>query len=144
MQAPKASRASMLFSNSETTLPSDAFPLQAGNTITEEEPSASYDISNKISIAEMDRPGLDTINEKSLIRNLDRGAPGDDTPMALAQRGPEEKDRSARKSNFFGEVFAYREANTSTKERATRESVVTAEVKTNVIVCITCGIHRLC
>ena len=141
MQAPKASRSSMLFLNGETTLPADAFPLQAGRSVTEEDKSTSlpHDTSNKISVAEIDRPPLETINEKSLIRDLSRGAPGDENPMALAQRRPEEKDRSTRKSNYFGEVFAYREANTSVKERATRESVITAEVKTNVIVCIIRG-----
>lgn len=65
---------------------------------------------------------------------LKRGAPGDGALMAMVQRSPEETQQCRRKSSFYGEVFAHRESTTSGRERIGRESVVMAEVKTNVIV----------
>jgi len=53
----------------------------------------------------------------------------------MVQRSHEETQQSRRKSSFYGDVFAYRQSNMATKERIAKESVVMAEVKTNVIVC---------
>ena len=39
-----------------------------------------------------------------------------------------------RRNQYFGEVFAFREQPNAAKERASRESFLIAEVKTNVIV----------
>lgn len=43
-------------------------------------------------------------------------------------------DLSRRKSQFYGEVFAYREPNVSARNKIHQFSVITVEVKTNVIV----------
>ena len=78
--------------------------------------------------------GTDLADENQSERPLKRGAPGDGALMAMVHRDPEEIQQCRRKSSFYGEVFAYRESNTSARERIARESVVMADVKTNIIV----------
>lgn len=76
----------------------------------------------------------DLIDEKKISRNISRGAPGDAALMSMVQRDQEGTDLARRKSSYFTEVFAYREPNLSPRERIYKHSVITAEVKTNVIV----------
>ena len=80
------------------------------------------------------KPSTSLKGEIQVVRHVDRGAPGDTALAAMVQRGPEDTDRARQRTKFYGEVFAYREANSSAKERAARESVVMGELKTNVIV----------
>lgn len=54
--------------------------------------------------------------------------------MAMVNRDRASTDISRRKSQYYSEVFAYREPNLTARERVNRFSVITAEVKTNVIV----------
>ena len=70
---------------------------------------------------------------KEYFNEVERGAPGDASLMAMVKREPEETKRAKQKSSFYGEVFAYREP-TTLKDRVARESPITAEIKTNVIV----------
>ena len=88
--------------------------------------------------------GSDLADEDQIARPLERGAPGDGALMAMVQRGPEETQQCRRKSSFYGEVFAYRESITSTRDRIARESVVMAEVTTNVIVRSICSSAAIC
>ena len=83
--------------------------------------------------AEHSQP-LASPRRKENFNEVDRGAPGDASLMAMVKREPEEVKRAKQKSSFYGEVFAYREPTTQ-KDRVARESPITAEVKTNVIVC---------
>ena len=76
----------------------------------------------------------DLIDEKQIARHISRGAPGDAALMSMVQRNQEGTDLARRKSQFYTEVFAYREPNLSPREKIYRNSVITAEVKTNVIV----------
>ncbi len=78
--------------------------------------------------------GSDSADEDPIARPLMRGTPGDGGLMAMVQRGPEENQQFRRKASFYGDVFAYRESITSTRDRVARESFVMAEVTTNVIV----------
>lgn len=82
-------------------------------------------------------PSATTREERRLIRNIDRGAPGD---QAIFSEGKthEQRELAKRKSKYYGDVFAYRESNTSARERVLRESPVLADVRTNVIVCVMC------
>ena len=82
--------------------------------------------------AEHSQP-LASPRRKENFNEVERGAPGDASLMAMVKRDPEEVKRAKQKSSFYGEVFAYREP-TTTKDRVARESPITAEVKTNVIV----------
>ncbi len=77
--------------------------------------------------------GSDLIDER---RFKGRGVPGDAALVAASNRSPEESLQASRKSSFYGEVFAYRESHTSIRDRIARESVVMAEVTTNVKVTI--------
>ncbi|KAL9010169.1 MAG: hypothetical protein Q9173_004869 [Seirophora scorigena] len=76
----------------------------------------------------------DLLDEKQLSGPLGRGSPGDAALMAMVNRDRASTDNSRRKSQYYSEVFAYREPNLTARERVNRFSVITAEVKTNVIV----------
>lgn len=75
-----------------------------------------------------------TKEERRLTRNFDRGAPGD-AAIFTEIKTPEQKQFARRRSQFYGEVFATRETNSSARERILKESIVMADVRTNVIVC---------
>lgn len=72
-------------------------------------------------------------DESRLFRPLERGAPGDQAIFSDSKT-PEQKDLAKRKSQFYTEAFAQREPNSSARERISRESMVVADVRTNVIV----------
>lgn len=72
--------------------------------------------------------------EPLLSKDPVRGAPGDGISTSMEHRSPGQKQLAKQKSQFYGEVFAYRESNTSPRDRVYKDSMVTAEVKTNVIV----------
>ncbi|KAL8785616.1 MAG: hypothetical protein Q9213_003270 [Squamulea squamosa] len=76
----------------------------------------------------------DMIDERQLSGPYGRGSPGDAALMAMVNKDRASTDLSRRKSQFYSEVFAYREPNLTTRDRVHRYSIITAEVKTNVIV----------
>ncbi|KAH7361023.1 Tautomerase/MIF superfamily [Rhexocercosporidium sp. MPI-PUGE-AT-0058] len=78
-------------------------------------------------------PSATIKEEHRITRHIDRGAPGD---QAIFSEGktPERKELAKRKSQYYGDVFAYRESNTSARERVTKESMIVADLRTNVIV----------
>lgn len=73
--------------------------------------------------------------EKQILRRPVRGAPGDSSLIGVV-RNEESKSLAKRKSQFYGEVFSYREPNVSARNKVHQYSVITAEVKTNIIVCL--------
>lgn len=73
--------------------------------------------------------------EKQILRKPGRGAPGDSSLIGVV-RNEEGKSLAKRKSQFYGEVFSYRESNVSARNKVHQYSVITAEVKTNIIVCL--------
>jgi len=80
--------------------------------------------------SESDQSGME---ETRLTRNIDRGAPGD-SAIFSENKTPEQKELAKRKSQYYGDVFAQREPNSNARDRIGRESVVMADVRTNVIV----------
>lgn len=79
----------------------------------------------------------DLIDEKQIARHVARGAPGDASLMNMVKRNESTRDgkrESERKSQYWGEVFAYREPNMTPRQQVHKFSPITAEVKTNVIV----------
>lgn len=86
-------------------------------------------------LAEMQIRDDTTAEERRLTRAMDRGAPGD---RLVDTNTPEQKDLAKRKSQYYQEQFAYREVNSSAKERVSKESMIVADVRTNVIVSIIC------
>lgn len=67
------------------------------------------------------------------MRDINRGTPGDQA-IYSESKTPEQKKLGKRKSQHFNDAFAYRESNSSARERVERESMVIAEIRTNVIV----------
>lgn len=78
-----------------------------------------------------------------IVTDLRRGAPGDPSQTSIAKKTPEQVMAAKQKSQFYGEVFSYREPAASVRDRVGQDSVVTAEVKTNVIVSNICASSRL-
>lgn len=76
----------------------------------------------------------DMIDESAISGPYGRGSPGDAALIAMVNKDRASTDLSRRKSQFYSEVFAYREPNLNARDRVHRYSVITAEVKTNVIV----------
>ncbi|KAL9038454.1 MAG: hypothetical protein Q9214_005273 [Letrouitia sp. 1 TL-2023] len=76
----------------------------------------------------------DLIDEKQIARTVSRGTPGDSALVAMVNRNRESTDLSRRKSQFYSEVFAYREPNVTARDRVHRHSIISAEIKTNVII----------
>ncbi|KAL8980197.1 MAG: hypothetical protein Q9205_004651 [Flavoplaca limonia] len=83
-------------------------------------------------LAVSDKPDL--LDEKQISGPYGRGSPGDATLIAMVNKDRTSTDLSRRKSQFYSGVFAYREPNLTARDRVHRYSVITAEVKTNVIV----------
>ncbi len=78
-------------------------------------------------------PG-ESMEEKSTIRKPDRGAAEESAIRSATNGTPQQQELRKKKSQFYSEVFSYREPNLSPKDRIYKDSVVTAEVRTNVIV----------
>ena len=71
--------------------------------------------------------------ERRITRDVDRGSPGD-RAIFSDYKTPEQKHLAKRKSQYYEDAFAYREPHGSARERITKESMVFADVRTNVIV----------
>lgn len=84
-------------------------------------------------VNEMRAPTEPTAEEKRLTRQIDRGAPGD-RAIFSDKKTPEQKELAKRKSQYYGDVFANREPTTTARERIGRESMIMADIRTNVIV----------
>lgn len=116
------------------------FPLPAGDIIVEDGvPKRNHSVSPRSSLDEMvldhsENSGSFEKGRSDLLKPLDHGVPGDAALFAMVNRGPEQQMQSKRKSQFYGDVFAVREPTNTPKDRVTRDSVVTVEIKTNVIV----------
>ena len=76
----------------------------------------------------------DLLDETQISGPYGRGSPGDAALIAMVNKDRTSTDLSRRKSQFYSGVFAYREPNLTARDRVHRYSVITAEVKTNVIV----------
>ena len=82
---------------------------------------------------QMSSPSALVREEQRITRGINRGAPGDQAIFSDAKT-PEQKELAKRKSQYYGDAFAYREPNSSARERISRESMITCDIKTNVIV----------
>lgn len=68
-----------------------------------------------------------------MMRDIDRGAPGDQAIFSELKT-PEQREVAKKRSHYFENAFAHREPNTSARERVMRESMILADIRTNVIV----------
>ena len=81
-----------------------------------------------IDIQTLQRPSDDHMN------SIERGSPGDGNISSLVRRTPEDITQSRQKSQYYSEVFAYRDPSATAKDRVSAASMIVAELKTNVIV----------
>ena len=76
----------------------------------------------------------DLMEEKTIARPIDRGTPGESTYASINTGNQQQNELRRNKSQYYTEVFSYREPNLSPRDRISKDSVITAEMKTNVIV----------
>jgi hypothetical protein len=76
-----------------------------------------------------------TREERRITRNIDRGSPGDQAIFSEAKT-PQQRELARKKSQYYEDVFATREPSGSARERVTKESLIYADVRTNVIVSV--------
>lgn len=85
--------------------------------------------------------------QKAFARPLDRGTPGERPsrpPSSSGMTNPEQPTiRKQRSHQFYQEVYAYREPNASPKDCIYKDSIITCEVKTNVIVSLVVAAPKL-
>ena len=88
-------------------------------------PSLSYSVST---------PRND-IEKELMMQDLYRGGVAESLPQSLPTRTPQERELARKRSiQHYQEVFALREPDLTPKDRIYKDSVITVEVKTNVIV----------
>lgn len=124
----------------------NAFPRRAGSVLKVSKRDAGFISPTKADFSfeeESDYPSHaitdlpDLIDEKQIARDVDRGAPGDASLMNMVKRNESSRTGEAaskRNTQYYTEVFAYREPNMTPRQQVHKFSVLTAEVKTNVIV----------
>ena len=101
-------------------------PAQPAFSFHDEESTRDQPIDSSTMPTSFDRKHID--------RAIERDTPGGGSMIKRNQSSKDGSEAGRRRSQFYGEVFAYREPNLSTKERIYRNSMITAQVKTNVIV----------
>ncbi|KAI4255097.1 MAG: hypothetical protein LQ352_002726 [Teloschistes flavicans] len=93
---------------------------------------SSFSFADEVDPVPVAAPGkMDIMDENQISRTFSRNGPQD---VTMVDRDRASVDLSRRKSQYYTEVFAYREPNTTARERVHQYSIITAEVKTNVIV----------
>lgn len=81
------------------------------------------------------------VEDTMMARSIDRGTPGEGLSNA-ALRTPLEKELAKKRSQYYNDVFAARDASLTPQEQVYKGSVITVEVKTNVIV--SCTLAAFC
>ncbi|CAD6456246.1 d426359d-1ff6-40fa-a4b8-896aefd4fcba [Sclerotinia trifoliorum] len=72
------------------------------------------------------------IEGQRITRDISRGTPGDITKSSMS-KSPEQKQLAKKRSQYYGDAFAYREPTGSARDRVSRDSMVLCELVTNVI-----------
>jgi hypothetical protein len=91
----------------------------------------------------MPEPQIDATDKEQhrITRDISRGAPGD-ASIFSATKSPEARELARKRSQYYSDAFAHREPIASARERVTKESMIMADVKTNVIVSLICPCPR--
>lgn len=71
-------------------------------------------------------PSALTMEQQRITRDINRGSPG--------TKSPERRQLAEKGSQYYEDAFASREPLSSARERVSRESMIMADVRTNVIV----------
>jgi hypothetical protein len=78
-------------------------------------------------------PSALTMEQRRLKRDISRGSPGDQITPSDAKT-PDQRQLAKKRSQYYEDVFAYREPLSLARERVSRESMIMADIQTNVIV----------
>ncbi len=94
-------------------------------------PSAHLSFAERT--AQMSRASATNLIEgDNIMRDINRGLPGDRTQRSRRSRSKPELGRQ--RSHYFEDAFSAREANNPAKDRVRNEAMVVADLKTNFIV----------
>ena len=116
------------------------FPIPAGQifTVTKRDQGLVSPAESAFSFFDEPSPHAmstsDLMDEKTIARPLDRSTPGESTYASINTGNQHQNELRRNKSQYYTEVFSYREPNLSPRDRISKDSVITAEIKTNVIV----------
>ncbi|KAL8736910.1 MAG: hypothetical protein Q9181_002206 [Wetmoreana brouardii] len=124
--------------SSRTSIDTNEFPRKAGHSfsVSKRDNGLISPAKSSFSFADELEPTtapasnkMDILDENQISRQMSRS--GD---VTMVDRDRASVDLARRKSQFYREVFAYREPNLTARDRVHQYSVITAEVKTNVII----------
>ncbi|CAF9918659.1 hypothetical protein IMSHALPRED_004369 [Imshaugia aleurites] len=116
------------------------FPTPAGQifTVTKRDQGLVSPAESAFSFFDEGSPhAMSTSNlmeERARSRPMERGTPGESTYTAINTGNQDQNELRRNKSQYYTEVFSYREPNLSPRDRISKDSVITAEIKTNVII----------
>jgi hypothetical protein len=127
---------------STSTSSANTFPRPAGATLLVPEPygdqlspaQSTFSFEESPKSPPLNDSGSEGVFDHSKItRPINRGAPGEKKDSdAVGQRA--QNYGSRRRTQYYEEQFAYKDATGSARERITKDSPVIAELRTNVIV----------
>jgi hypothetical protein len=78
-------------------------------------------------------PSAPTMEQRRITRDITRGSPGD-RESSPHTKSPEQRQLAKKRSQYYEDAFASREPMSSARERISRDSMIMADVRTNVIV----------
>jgi len=128
--------------------PNDGFPAPAGQmidpSIAKSGDSTQEAVRSSTSSAKdtqrTDLCNLSQTKAKPIAKQVARAAPKDAIPTDMGKREPDgtngtgETDQTKQRNQYYGNAFAYRGPQSSIRDLVHGESIITAELKTNVIV----------
>ena len=143
--SPNRSRSGSPISPRVPTPTANDFPTPSGQVfkVTKRDKGLISPAQSAFSFADDDSPGLaistpptppDIYDEKPAMQPMKQGAPGDSSISLHRLDTSSQAELRKKRSQFYTEVFAYKESDASPKEQVYKESIVSAELKTNVIV----------
>jgi len=117
--------------------PEQTFPVdrRKKDILSQKFPPSPEDSDSGIAMREASpegSPSATTREESRITRNIEWGTPGD---HAISEsQTPQQRELARKKSQYYEEAFSMREPSGSARERVTKESLIYADVRTNVIV----------
>lgn len=143
MSVSESSRTASSEPTGSTSSEADRFPRSVGEPINEGRYDNGAIPPHSALPLDHDASFPQTVTYESLVNGNStqrQNCPADSTLIAMVNGSQHGNSLSRRKSQFYGEVFAYREPSFSARDRIHQYSIITVEVKTNVIVGALCSI----
>ncbi|KAG8528943.1 uncharacterized protein KY384_006632 [Bacidia gigantensis] len=77
---------------------------------------------------------LPSMDDSPTVRVVERGTPGDLSTASSVENTPQHRELSRQRSQYYAETFANREPLVNPRDRVHKDSIIMADIKTNVIV----------